>query len=316
MTMTRHIALMLLLGVAVSVSSCRNKAKGPTDTVSSGVIKISVDESFRPLIQEEIDVYEGLYPAAGLIPEYTSEVEAINLLLKDSVRLAVSTRQLTEAEINGLAEKKLVPRQIKIATDGIALITHKQNADTILSVPDLTKILTGKITKWSQLDPKSTLGDIQVVFDNTNSSTVRYAIDSLCNGEPLYKELTALGTNPQVIDHVAKTPNALGIIGVSWIGNEADSTNLSFSERINVMRLSRENPAMVANSCKPFQAYLALGRYPLTRDVYILLTDPRNGLASGFTTYVCSDRGQRILLKSGVVPATQAIRLVDVRDEL
>ena len=73
---------------------------------------------------------------------------------------------------------------------------------------------------------------------------------------------------------------------------------------------------MVANSCKPFQAYLALGRYPLTRDVYILLTDPRNGLASGFTTYVCSDRGQRILLKSGVVPATQAIRLVDVRDEL
>ena len=99
MTMTRHIALMLLLGVAVSVSSCRNKAKGPTDTVSSGVIKISVDESFRPLIQEEIDVYEGLYPAAGLIPEYTSEVEAINLLLKDSVRLAVSTRQLTQDEI-------------------------------------------------------------------------------------------------------------------------------------------------------------------------------------------------------------------------
>ena len=65
------------------------------------------------------------------------------------------------------------------------------------------------------------------------------------------------------------------MIGVSWIGNKGDSTNLSFSDRINVMRLSREDPAMVANSCKPFQAYLALGRYPLTRDVYILLTDPK-----------------------------------------
>lgn len=314
--MTKHIAFILLLGMAVTATSCRNKTQAPTDTVSSGVIKISVDESFRPLIQEEIDVYEGLYPAAGLIPEYTSEVEAINLLLKDSVRLTVSTRRLTEAEINGLQEKKLFPKEIKIATDGIALITHKQNADTILSVPDLTKILTGKITQWSELDPKSKLGKIQVVFDNSNSSTIRYVIDSLCKGQPLYQGLTALGTNPQVIDYVAKTPNALGVIGVSWIGNKADSTNLSFSERINVMRISRENPALVANSCKPFQAYLALGRYPLTRDVYIILTEPRSGLASGFTTYICSDRGQRILLKSGVVPATQAIRLVDVRDEL
>lgn len=112
-----------MLCVAVAVSSCRNRSKQPTDTVSSGVIKISADESFRPLIQQEIDVFEGLYPAAGIIPEYTSEVEAINLLIKDSVRLAVSTRKLTQPEINTLNEKKLFPKEIKIATDGIALIT-------------------------------------------------------------------------------------------------------------------------------------------------------------------------------------------------
>ena len=238
------------------------------------------------------------------------------LLIKDSVRLAVSTRKLTQPEINTLNEKKLFPKEIKIATDGIALITNKQNTDSMLSLPNLTKILTGKITKWKELDPQSKLGDIQVVFDNANSSTVRYAIDSLCGGAPLYEGLSAQGNNPQVIDYVAKTPNALGVIGVSWIGNKGDSTNLSFSDRINVMRLSREDPAMVANSCKPFQAYLALGRYPLTRDVYILLTDPKSGLASGFTTFISSDRGQRIILKSGIVPATQSIRLVNVRENL
>lgn len=314
--MSRNAAIVLMLCVAVAVSSCRNRSKQPTDTVSSGVIKISADESFRPLIQQEIDVFEGLYPAAGIIPEYTSEVEAINLLIKDSVRLAVSTRKLTQPEINTLNEKKLFPKEIKIATDGIALITNKQNTDSMLSLPNLTKILTGKITKWKELDPQSKLGDIQVVFDNANSSTVRYAIDSLCGGAPLYEGLSAQGNNPQVIDYVAKTPNALGVIGVSWIGNKGDSTNLSFSDRINVMRLSREDPAMVANSCKPFQAYLALGRYPLTRDVYILLTDPKSGLASGFTTFISSDRGQRIILKSGIVPVTQSIRLVNVRENL
>lgn len=173
--MSRNAAIVLMLCAAVAVSSCRNRSKQPTDTVSSGVIKISADESFRPLIQQEIDVFEGLYPAAGIIPEYTSEVEAINLLIKDSVRLAVSTRKLTQPEINTLNEKKLFPKEIKIATDGIALITNKQNTDSMLSLPNLTKILTGKITKWKELDPQSKLGDIQVVFDNANSSTVRYA---------------------------------------------------------------------------------------------------------------------------------------------
>ena len=201
--MSRNAAIVLMLCVAVAVSSCRNRSKQPTDTVSSGVIKISADESFRPLIQQEIDVFEGLYPAAGIIPEYTSEVEAINLLIKDSVRLAVSTRKLTQPEINTLNEKKLFPKEIKIATDGIALITNKQNTDSMLSLPNLTKILTGKITKWKELDPQSKLGDIQVVFDNANSSTVRYAIDSLCGGAPLYEGLSAQGNNPQVIDYVA-----------------------------------------------------------------------------------------------------------------
>ena len=69
--MSRNAAIVLMLCVAVAVSSCRNRSKQPTDTVSSGVIKISADESFRPLIQQEIDVFEGLYPAAGIIPEYT-----------------------------------------------------------------------------------------------------------------------------------------------------------------------------------------------------------------------------------------------------
>ncbi len=319
--MSRNAVIVSMLCIVVAVSSCRNRSqvRGPIDTPTSGIISISVDESFAPLIQREVDVFEGTHPGAGILIKDTSEVEAINLFVQDSLRLAVATRKLTEAETQTLKDKKLNPRTIKIATDGIALITNKQNSDSMLSLPDLTKILTGRITQWRELDPKSNLGDILMVFDHTNSSTVRYAIDSLCHGAPLYeKGLRAQHTNEQVIDYVARTPNALGVIGVAWIGNEEDSTNLSFSDRVNVMRLSRENPATVVNSFKPFQAYLALGNYPLTRDVYIHLTDPRVGLASGFTTFVCSYPGQLLILKTGIVPATQSvqIRQVNVRDNL
>ena len=308
---------MAIASAWIFTSCWGNKAKDKhTDTATSGVIQISADESFRDIVQQEIDVFESIYVQAGIMPIYASEVDAINLLLKDSVRLAVASRQLTEAEKEGLAQKKLFPKEIKIATDGIALIVNKQNADSMISIPDLREILTGRITRWNQLNPGSKLGDLQLVFDNQNSSTVRFAIDSICRGDSLAGNLSAQHDNAAVIDYVSKTPGAIGVIGVTWVGNKSDSTRMTFSELVTVMSVSRETKATRENSYKPFQAYIALGQYPLVRNMYVLLTDPRSGLASGFATFMASDRGQRIILRSGIVPATQNVRIVNVRENL
>ena len=308
-----------LIGVVLlaALSACRSKSKeGPTDTYSSGVIAISADESFEPIVQEEIDVFESLYPLAGIVPRYTTEVEAINLLLKDSVRLAIATRTLTEEEMNSFHSRKFYPREIKLATDALALIVNRANPDSLLSVRDFRRILTGEAKNWKQVNPRSGLKDILVVFDNKNSSTVRFAMDSVCGGKPLATEnVSALNTNQQVIDFVAENPEAIGVIGVNWLGNRSDTTNLSFKEEIRVMAVSAEDVATPENSYKPYQAYLYYGNYPLARPIYAILNDPRNGLPWGFTSFMTSDKGQRIILKSGLVPATQPVRIVHVKDE-
>lgn len=295
--------------------SCQTKSKDKfTDTYASGVIPIAVDANFQPIIQEELDVFEALYPKAGIIPKYTNEVEAINLLLKDSVRVAIATRPLSVNEEDYMKSKKFSPHSYKLATDGIALIINNENSDSLITVSQIRNILTGKVTNWNEIYPHSKLGKFQVVFDNPNSSTVRYAIDSICNGLPLSKKLNAQNTNLEVIDFVSKTPNAIGIIGVNWLGNQKDTSNLSFKNEIRVMAVSGEADATVNNSYKPFQAYLFYGYYPLTRNIYIILNDPRGSLPSGLTTFMTSDRGQRIILKSGIVPATQPIRIVNIKD--
>ena len=81
------------------------------------------------------------------------------------------------------------------------------------------------------------------------------------------------------------------------------------------MAVSAETVATPENSYKPYQAYLYYGDYPLARPIYILLNDPRNSLPWGFASFLTSDRGQRIILKSGLVTATQPVRIVDVKDE-
>lgn len=308
-----------LIGIVLlaAFSACRSKSKdGLTDTATSGVILIAADESFQPIVQEEIDVFEGLYPLAGIVPRYTTEVEAINLLLADSVRLAITTRRLTDEEMNSFHSRKFYPQEIKLATDGLALIVNRQNPDTLLSVRDFRRILTGETKNWKEVYPDSKLKDIQVVFDNKNSSTVRFAMDSICSGKPLSSgNVSALNTNQQVINFVAENPQAIGVIGVNWLGNRSDTTNLSFRDEIRVMSVTAEDVATPANSYKPYQAYLYYGNYPLARPIYVLLNDPRNGLPWGFNAFMTSDKGQRIILKSGLVPATQPVRIVHVKDE-
>lgn len=303
--------LCLLLG------ACTEKSRDRfTDTPTTGVIPIAVDEGFEPILQQEADVFEGIYPSAGIVPRYCDEVEAVNLLLKDSVRLAVTTRRLTSRERQAIVERKFIPHEIKIAEDGIALIVNRQNRDSLFSVSDLQKIMTGEVSRWEQLHPGREQGDIILVFDHPNSSTVRFAIDSICRGKTLSPRLRSEVSSVKVIDYVAATPGAIGVVSVSWLMNPEDSTRLSFLNRVKVAGISRECPATKENSFLPWQAFLALGDYPLKRDVYVLLTDPRFGLASGFTSFLTSDRGQRIILKSGILPATQPVRVVNVREEL
>ena len=300
---------------ALILVSCQNKVKDKfTDTYNSGVIKIAVDENFQPIVQEEIDVFEAMNPKAGIIPQYTNEVDAMNLLLKDSVRVVIATRPLSDNEMKYFKSKTFYPHSYKFATDGIALIVNNHNSDSIITVGQIRKILTGEVTDWNQLYPKSKLGKFQVVFDNKNSSTVRYAIDSICNGKPLSKNLFAQNTNTEVIKFVSKTPNSIGVIGVNWLGNEKDTTNLSFKPEIRVMAVTGDATATVANTYKPFQAYLFYGYYPLTRNIYVIVNDPRGSLPSGLTQFLTSERGQRIILKSGLVPATQPVRIVHVKD--
>lgn len=296
--------------------SCGNKTDKKLDTMTSGVIAVSVDQSFQPIIKQEILVFENNYPDASILPVYTNEVEAINLLLKDSLRLAITTRKLSDDENRLLKTRKMQAREVKLATDGIAIIVHNDNPDSLITVGQLHRIMTGEITRWEELYPAASPARIELVFDHANSSMVRYAIDSICNGKPLSEKLYARKNNEEVIRYISQTPNAMGVIGVSWLGNKTDTTRLTFTNHVKLMRVSRAETATIENSFKPYQAYLALRNYPLTRDVYAISTDPRNGLATGFLSFLASDTGQKIVLKEGIVPATQVVRIVNVRDEL
>lgn len=295
----------------VSCNKSKNKEQLKENTMRSGFIKIAVDQTMQPTMQAEIDMFE-TENAAIVEPIYVSESEAIDLLMKDSVRLAVTARRFTEAELGYFNLNAFEPEEIRIAIDGIALIIHPENPDSIISVKEVRKILTGEVTKWDEIFPDSKLGKIQVVFDNTNSSIVRYANDSICRDKHLSSDLNALEKNEEVVTYISENKSALGLIGVNLISDSYGSTAIDFTKKIQVMRVSRNDHATRENAVQPYQYYIYNLQYPFIREIFILLNDPRGELPKGFTRFVTSDVGQRIILRSGLLPSTMPINAVKI----
>jgi phosphate transport system substrate-binding protein len=124
---------------------------------------------------------------------------------------------------------------------------------------------------------------------------------------------SALEHNQDVINYVTERKDIIGVIGVSWLSDKDDSTMMSFLKKVRVMALSKDSIATWDNSYQPYQAYIAHGNYPLFRNIYAIDADPRRGLTTGFTAFLASDRGQRIILKTGILPATQPYRIINAK---
>lgn len=309
------LASVLLFGF---VCSCTDSPKNKrTDTYSSGNITFASDESFSPIIDEEIYVFESIYREAKLTPIYTNELDAVNLLMTDSIHLAITSRRFTEQELENLQARKFRPVSIPLAYDGLAFIINKENTDSCITVSNIKKILSGQVNDWSQIVPGSKRGEIQVVFDNKQSSTVHYCVDSILGGTPINSpNIFAARTSKEVVDYVEQTPNAIGVIGSNWLNDKRDTTNTTFNRAITVMSVSKMEVATEMNSWKPYQAWLLDGRYPFVRTIYALLNDPINGLPWGFAHFIEQPKGQLIIFRAGLLPVRGdiVVRPVNVND--
>lgn len=311
------VGLTVILGLMSSCGDSKPKSSR-TDTYTTGTVQVVMDESFSPLVEEEIDVFEALNPQAKIKPLYTNELEAVNLLKADSVYIAITARNYRPDEVEKLKARRMMPISFPIAYDGLALIVNKENTDTCISVKDFSSILSGKVTKWSDIYAGSKLGEFDVVFDNKNSSTVHYCVDSILGGKPINcPNVSAVKKSEEVINYVERHKNAIGIIGSNWLNDKRDTTNLTFKKGIRVMSVSKLDKATPMNSRKPFQYYFLTGEYPLVRTIYVLLNDPRRGLPTGFGNFISGPRGQMIVLKTGLLPyrGELNIRTVNVREE-
>jgi len=311
------------LMIGCNGSGEKKTARGTTST--SGTVIMACDASFENVMQQEIEVFEYVYPKASILTYYTDEQACLDSLMNGKARLAVLTRELTAEQEKFLKAKKSFAKTKRIAVDAIAVIVNPVNPVMNLSVKNLEEILSGAVTRWDEVYP-SKLGDIQVVFDHSGSSVVKYMSDSILRGKPFAGNVFAANSMKSVFETVKERKDAIGLVGVSWISSDLktadltteervktleadDTTTTSFTDEVKVLGISKNNSTI---AYKPYQAYIFDGNYPLFRSIYMINTGASGSLANGFFAFVTSFQGQKLMMSTGVLPATVHHRMVSV----
>jgi len=292
---SRYLFIFLLAVTACGEKTVEKKQK---ETTTSGTTLIAVDESCRPIVDEEAFIFKSLNEGANLNIAYGAENRVVGMLLNDSVRLALLSRSLSPDEEKMLVGRNLKPEINRFAIDAIALIVNNASVDTLITVGELKKMLNGHART-----------DLNIVFDNPNSSLVRYLKDLSGSADLKGRNIYALKDNKEVIKYVSQHKNAIGITGFSWL-NDPDEDFADAVKQVKVVGVKDDTKK--TGYFKPSQATLALKQYPLTRDLYIVNATGKQGLGSGFAYFLLGEKGQRILLQSGILPETIPTREVNI----
>lgn len=291
----------LIALVGLGLVSCKDtKKKEAKEDILVGELTVSLDESVLPFFLEQQEVFESSYYNAKILPEAKPEVAAINDLLAGKTSIAVLTRHLTEEENKGFKKRSITPRIYELAHDAIVLIGNKASQDTSVKINEVLDLLKGVKSR-----------DFTLVFDNLNSSSFRYFRDLGKLSKVANTYVEGMNSAEEVLKEVASDPKKVGIISY----NQYLSLISSFSEKDKIRILSVLNDSLASPKyVKPSQASLSTDEYPLKRTIYVLNYQPNLGLGIGFSSFMTGDRGQRIVLKSGLLPATMPGREIIVRD--
>ena len=327
MKFLKYLMIASVAAGAVSLFSC---GRAQTGDYHKGAAYVACDASFRNVMEQEVQVFEHNYPGSNVMDIYVDEDAAIDSLLDmdNHIRLAVTSRPLDKKEISYLNSNNRSVHQQAIAVDAVALIVNPENPIEYIDNNDLVDILTGKFTTWDSIVPGGkTLGKILVAFDHQGSSTARYMRDSLMNGAPFGPNVYAQKTPREVFDIVAKTKNAIGIIGASWLTDDMSGGELSAEEiaRLSDVDATAEMTSFVTDvkvlpvqgidelqTYLPTQYNIFTGKYPYYRQIYLISTSIPSSVGHSFFTFVTSAVGQKVILSTGVCPKVITPQFVEL----
>jgi len=315
MKMNKQFIILIAFVFSSFIFGCHRVRNVIPDSMVTGQTTIAADEALLPLMNAEIDVFQSMYNFATVNCKFVSEYDAINLLLQEQIRLALVTRPLNQKELIFFQNKDIHAESILLAYDAIAVIVPSGNSTKVMSLSQISQILSGTIVDWEQISNSGKTGHIRLIFDTESSGIIRSLNDSLHLNQKISGDIVFAGSNKKVIESVAADSESIGFVGYNWLSEKENLKVQDLLKQVNLIAVSKGTGADYTKGVKPTVESLFNLEYPLIRKIYAIYTDPSASLARGFLAQLTSERGRKIIYRMGLKPENDFQRLIKINKD-
>lgn len=293
----RNLGLKTSLWAFLFIFISCGKSDKPQDNATSGEITIACDFSYTPIAKALINVFESDYPRAKINLISTTEVNALLLLKLDSVQLVFVGNKLDSSLIYYFKKKRYKIEETQVAFDGIAFLANPKSTFLQIEKVKLRQLLTNK---------KS---NVNLVIDKGNSSNYNF-IKSWISPDTITENLFSATNFDEMVNYVSENYNAIGITGSSLISEDLNPTVQETLKKIEVIGIFNDS---TREATYPYPDYFARNVYPFERSINMIYNANYFGLAKGFAAFSAGPKGQRIVLKFGLLPDRMPSRDVKIK---
>lgn len=278
--------------------SCNKETKDNAivkESYNKGTAEMYVESSVYPIVEDINEVFKSYYDNTDIQLTMRSHNEILSAIYQDSNRLAVLPATFTAKELNAF-KGRVVPKITPIAKDAVLFVTQKQTVDTLINYNDVIDVFKG-----------TTVTDKIFVFHDANSAIVS-KIKEDAQVKEISNKVYYASTIEEIVAYITKNKNAIGVVGINWMLQP----NEKIQEGIKELRSMWVYNDSLNQYFAPSQSTIADNTYPLVRTINIVDVQGKTGLGTGFASFAASDKGQRIVLKSGLMPVTMPKREINI----
>ena len=195
--------------------------------------------------------------------------------------------------------------RIPIGVDGLAIVVHSNNIVEGLTIDQLRGLYSGEILDWAEVGGEA--GEVLLVSREDGSGSRIFFEDEVMQGEPVSLTAVVMPTSQDVVDYIAKTPNAIGYVSRGLVmAQESNAPATSTPDpniitevvtptltqtptpgvHVRVVTLDGELPTLTA---------LRARSYPLIQPLYLVSRGQTWSNVRQFVDFVLSPAGQTIV---------------------
>jgi phosphate transport system substrate-binding protein len=281
---TRLLLLVLALTLVAAACGGDDDGAGGGEELS-GEILVSGSSTVEPISSLNAEKFQSENPGVSIAVDGPGTSDGFELFCNGETDISDASRPIDEEEVAICEENGVEFVELKVAIDGLSVITSTENSEVeCLDFLDLYALLGPESEGFGTWAEASDLGDeigapnsrsypdapLEITAPGEESGTFDSFVEIVLEGIAEEREVpednwapradyTASANDNVIIEGISGTPTSLGWVGYAFYQNNTDT----------VKALQVSNEAEGIECTAPDPETISSGAYPIARDLYI-----------------------------------------------